>query len=145
MRKPPVSATLAGLLVAVLLLSGCLSAAKCVGEQAWQGQDGVCNQENSFAYGGQLTNETDNETYTWRNTRGQANVHWGGQGSGEVQLTIGDAVGQQVYQTTFTGGQAGGSESTQTGEAGDWTIHLAFGGFSGQMGLSIQATNATGG
>ncbi len=119
--------------------SGCTASADCAGQQAYEGQDGVCNEENSFAYGSQVGSKSDTETHTWTNTEGQAEVNWGGQGQGSLSVTIEDANGERVFSSTFSGGQSGGSQTTAAGEPGDWTIRLDFDNFSGQIGLSVQA------
>lgn len=122
-------------------LAGCMGAADCTGQQGAGGQSGVCNGTDSFSYGGQMSSETDTETYTWENTNEQARVTWGGQGSsGSVTVSIEDASGQQVYHQSFSGGQSGSSTVTDAGEPGDWTIRIRFSGFTGQMGLTVNAS-----
>lgn len=134
------NAVLSVLVVVPFLLAGCTAGAECTGQQAAGGQSGVCNVEGSFAYGGQVSGESGTETYEWENPQSQAEVAWGGQGSsGSVTVTILDARGDEVYRSTFSGGQSGASETTRSGQPGAWTIRVTFEGFTGQMGLSVQA------
>lgn len=109
-------------------------------------QAGVSNQTNNFSYGGQAAGKDKTETYTWQNTMGGAQVHWGGQvGKGSLQLIITDAAGQTVFSRTLSEGQQDGfSGNTAGGAPGDWTIQLTFKGYTGQMGLSIQAAGGSG-
>lgn len=136
---------LAVALLTVFLTPGCSTAAKCAGQQAWKGADGVCNTEGHFAYGGEKSNLTETETHDWTNPQSRAEVNWGGKGSGNLSVTIRDANGTEVYSEVFDGGQGAGSETTSAGAPGEWTIELAFEDFEGKVALSIQATNGTGG
>ncbi len=131
----------AGFAAVALVIAGCMAGAECTAGQGAGGQQGVCNATDSFAYGGQVSDRSGTETYTWENTQDTARVSWGGQaGSGSVTITIEDADGRQVYRQTFSGGQGGSSETTDAGEPGEWTIRVSFTGYTGQMGLGITAS-----
>lgn len=133
-----------GALVATALVAGCAEVeGNCTIGQAQDGQSGVCNETNSFAFGEQLSSQSGQETFSWENTEGQAQVAWGAQaGHGSVEVTILDADGQAVYGGSLSApGQNGGSQATQEGAPGTWTIEIAFSNFTGQMGLSVQATS----
>lgn len=130
----------AGFAAVALVIAGCMAGAECTAGQGAGGQQGVCNATDSFAYGGQVSGKTGTESYTWENTASQARVSWGGQaGSGSVTITIQGADGKTVYQETFSGGQSGSSDTTFSGEPGEWGIEIKFSGFTGQMGLGITA------
>ncbi len=134
------------ILVASVVLAGCMGfGAGCSIEQGsfsdGQGQEGACNETNSFAYGYQGQSESVSETFTWENTEGQAEVNWGAQGQGSVSVTIQDADGTTVFSDTFEGqGQGGTSKSTDSGATGDWTIRIEASAFQGQFGVGVQAT-----
>lgn len=130
----------AGFAAIALVIAGCMAGAECTAGQGAGGQQGVCNATDSFAYGGQVSDRSGTETYTWETTQDEARVSWGGQGaSGSVTITIEDADGRQVYQETFSEGQGSSSDTTDAGEAGEWTIRVSFSGYTGQMGLGITA------
>lgn len=137
---------LGAILVASTVLAGCAAfGGGCSIAQGsfsdGQGQEGACNETNSFAYGYQGQGEGVSETFTWENTEGQADVNWGAQGQGSVSVTIQDADGTVVFSDTFQGqGQGGTSESTDPGATGDWTIEIESSGFQGQFGVGVQAT-----
>lgn len=118
-----------------LMMSGCA------------GQSAVSNQTNNFSYAGQAANQSDTESFTWKNTIGSANVDWGGQAAqGSLTLTIQDSVGKQVFKRTLGGtSQEGFSGPTSAGTPGDWKIHINFDDFTGQMGLNVRAGAGSGG
>lgn len=124
------------LLLMPLLLSGC--AANCSGSQGLGGQQGVCNEGDSFYFGKQGS-FMGTETHTWQNSGTKATVAWGGQGTGTVTVKIKDAAGKEVFSKDFSGaGQAGGTHATQVGKAGAWTITIsAKVAFQGQVGVAV--------
>ncbi|HEX2065712.1 MAG TPA: hypothetical protein VHI93_02770 [Candidatus Thermoplasmatota archaeon] len=124
---------LAALVLPLIALSGCAQA-------------GVSNVTDSFSYGGQVAGKSGSSTYTWRVTGSTVTVSWGGQAaSGHFDLILKDGMGQQVYTRSFSGAQQGGaSETLRNVKAGDWQVTLAFHSFTGQMGLSLQASGSGG-
>lgn len=141
--KVGLSGLLALSLVASGLAAGCVGlGAECsIDQGSWSsagGQQGVCNETNSFSYGFQGGGDAS-DTFTWENTEGQAEIVWGAQGSGSVTVTIHDADGEQVFQEAFSGQGQSGSAQSASGEPGDWTIEVDASGFGGQMGISVQA------
>ncbi|HUR64222.1 MAG TPA: hypothetical protein VM241_07050 [Candidatus Thermoplasmatota archaeon] len=105
-------------------------------------QGGVSNMTDNFSYGGQVAGKSGTNSYTWKVTGSTVRVSWGGQSaSGTLDLVLKDGLGQQVYIRTFGGAsQSGASETLQNVKAGDWTVTLSFHGFTGQMGLNLQAS-----
>lgn len=141
-RRFPI--TIVALLLTTTFLAGCIGGG-CEFSQgqmgSTSGQEGACNETDSFAYGTQGQIAGDTKTWTWENTQGQAEASWGFQGTGDVQLTIKDADGRTVLQRSLGGmGQSGSSAATDSGTAGQWTIQLRFDNFQGQMGVGVQAT-----
>ncbi|MEK6985930.1 MAG: hypothetical protein AABX89_06080 [Candidatus Thermoplasmatota archaeon] len=130
----PSRALIVCLALLVPLLSGCA-------------QDAVSNQTDHFSYSGQVAGLSDTKTYTWQTTGTKAAVSWGGQSSqGTFTLTIQDANGKQLYSKSIGGTSQGGvHENTATGVAGEWKVTLAFKGFTGQMGLSLNVNGSPGG
>lgn len=136
--------TIAALLVTTGFLAGCVDSG-CEFSQGTMsggsGQEGACNETDSFAYGTQGSMMSDTKTWTWENTQDQAKASWGFQGSGDVTLTIKDADGKTVLREPLGGmGQSGASATSDSGTPGEWTIQLRFSNFQGQMGVGVQAT-----
>lgn len=136
--------TIAALLLATGFLAGCVDSG-CGFNQGQMGsssgQEGVCNETDSFAYGTQGQAMSDTKTWAWENTQGSADATWGFQGTGDVTLTIKDADGKTVLQRSIGSmGQGGSSTTTDSGTVGEWTIQLRFSNFQGQMGVGVQAT-----
>jgi predicted small secreted protein len=125
------------LVLSAFALSGCMQGV---------GQGAVSNATDSFSYGGQVAGKDDATTFTWKVTGSTVMVSWGGQSAqGHVDLTLRDGAGNQVYVRSFGGTQQGGaSETLHNVKAGDWKVTLAFHAFTGQMGLSLQATGSGG-
>ncbi len=135
--------TIAALLVTTGFLAGCVDSG-CEFNQGTMsggsGQEGACNETDSFAYGTQASVMSDTKTWTWENTQGSAEATWGFQGTGDVTLTIQDADGTTVLQRSIGGmGQGASSATTDSGTPGAWTIQLRFSNFQGQMGVGVQA------
>lgn len=144
MRTRRSTITIAALLVTTGFLAGCVDSG-CGFSQGQMGtssgQEGACNETDSFAYGTQASVMSDTKTWTWENTQDQAEATWGFQGSGDVTLTIQDADGDTVLQRSIGGmGQSGASATSDSGTPGEWTIQLRFSDFQGQMGVGVQAT-----
>lgn len=129
--------TLAASILLLPALTGCLGFANCSGSQGMTGQEGVCNEEDSFYFGKQGT-FSGTETFTWENTGTKASVAWGGQGAGQVKVVLEDAAGKEVFSKSFSGsGQAGASTMSSTGQAGAWTVTVSGIAFQGQVGVAI--------
>jgi hypothetical protein len=133
-----------GLVAALLLglmLAGCLDVQGCVGAQGYTGQSGVCNETNGFSFGKNVSMDSSSEVFTWENTLGRAEVHWGANaGMGSVTVTLEDADGNQVYQDRHAStGQKTTTQTSSPGTPGDWTVRIEFSGYTGQMGLAIAA------
>ncbi len=108
-----------------------------------------CGSEPTAAYNPDVVNEPDNfsmqvsgathltETYSyeWPNSGSAATVELASTvNAGAATLTIQDALGAEVYGGSLA---LGGSLETTTGQAGAWTIRIAFADFSGNVDLSV--------
>ncbi len=108
-----------------------------------------CGSEPTSAYNPDVVNEPDNfsmqvsgathltETYSyeWPNSGSAATVELASTvNAGAATLTIQDAFGAEVYGGSLA---LGGSLETASGQAGPWTIRIAFADFSGNVDLSV--------
>jgi hypothetical protein len=107
-------------------------------------QDAVSNMTDNFSYGGQVASKNGSASYTWKVTGANVMISWGGQSaSGSFDLVLKDGQGNQVYTRSFSGASQGGAtETLHNVKTGDWTVTLSFHSFTGQMGLSLQASGA---
>lgn len=102
-----------------------------------QFQPEIVNNVDSFelqATG--ITDISETRAYTWTNTGTTASVDKSTTlTAGSGTLTILDADGQQVYSGPVTND---GSNSTQTGAAGDWTVRIVLTNASGTINFRVQ-------
>jgi len=102
-----------------------------------QFQPEIVNVVDSFEL--QATGITDISqmlVYTWTNTGTTASVDRSTTlSAGSGTLTILDADGQQVYAGSITND---GSNSTQAGAAGEWTVRMVLSGASGTINFRVQ-------
>ena len=121
------------MLVGSLVLSGCTVS------NSPGGQDAVSNQDNNFSYSTNAGMTTKTENFEWTNSGSKAAVHWSmNMGMGSASLTVKDAAGKQVFTKSFSGtGQQASSQTTTTGEAGEWTITVKLTGASGQIAFHV--------
>ncbi len=131
-------------LASFALLSGCL--------QGLQGVEKVTNQVDQFAYGGSFAGKSATKTFTWQTTGKVAAVNWGTANAeaGSVRVRVADSAGATVYDGTLRAGSpsvtlaegvtgTGASTYSTAGQSGAWTIIIDLDGYSGLLGLSVQA------
>jgi hypothetical protein len=122
-----------------LALAGCADDMEqhCDVSQDMSGQKVVCNGA-SFSYTLQGSRSLVTDQYSWQNPGEKAYVSAVFQGSGTVYVTIKDHNGAQVYSKAHTGtGQTVGSQATDVGESGTWTVKLETRELQGQVVLSV--------
>lgn len=85
-----------------------------------------------------VTSRTVTLDYTWANSGLQATVnHSTTTTAGSAQLTIRDAADAVVYNAML---EPSLNETTLTGVAGNWKIHLVLTGYSGTLNFRVQKT-----
>lgn len=83
-----------------------------------------------------VTNVTQTLTYTWQNTGSRATINQAcAIAQGTATLTIRDAAGTQVYQSSLA---ANGTFPSTTGQAGAWTIVVTVNNLSGTLNFRVQ-------
>lgn len=124
----------------------CLASAWLVAVLAACGGDSVTNPQfepeivnltDSFAFQvTDLTNVSENVTYTWQHTGTLGNVNQSSSVSaGTATLTILDAQGTQVYSRNLS---ENGTFTTNAGTDGSWTIQVALSGVSGTLNFRVE-------
>lgn len=100
-------------------------------------QPQVVNLVSDFAFQvSALDNVSDNIQYTWQHDGTAANVNQSPSNlSGTVSLVILDASGTQVYSRSLA---ENGTFKTAAGQAGSWTVRVAFSQASGAVNFRLQ-------
>ncbi len=122
--------TFAVIAIAALSLTGCGS------EPTAAFNPEVMNEPDNFSLQvAGATHLTETFSYEWQNSGSAAAVELVSTlNSGAATLTILDALGTEVYGGSLV---LGGSIETSKGQAGPWTIRVAFADFSGSVDLSV--------
>lgn len=83
-----------------------------------------------------VTGVTQTLSYTWQNTGIQASINQAcAITQGTATLTVRDAAGTQVYQSTLA---ANGTFQSTSGQAGAWTIVVSVNNLSGTLNFRVQ-------
>jgi hypothetical protein len=83
-----------------------------------------------------VTNVTQTLNYTWQNTGTRATINQAcAITQGSATVTIRDAAGAQVYQSSLA---ANGTFQSSAGQAGAWTIIVSVNNVSGTLNFRVQ-------
>lgn len=102
-----------------------------------QFQPQVANATDNFQFQTTaVTKVTQTLNYTWQNTGTQATINQAcAITQGTATLTIRDAAGTQVYQSSLA---SNGTFQSTAGQAGAWTIVVAVNNLSGTLNFRVQ-------
>lgn len=98
----------------------------------------IVTQADTFQF--QITDATDvttTETYSWKNPASKAVIdHSTSLTGGSASVVIRDAAGVAVYSSDL---KASGTEESQAGQTGTWTVALSFTDFDGSANIRVES------
>jgi len=121
--------------LALVIMNGCGGEGGGLLNPQFQPQ--VTNATDNFQFQTTaVTRVTQTLNYTWQNTGTQATINQAcAISQGTATLTIRDAAGTQVYQSSLA---ANGTFQSSAGQAGPWTIVVTVNNVSGTLNFRVQ-------